>query len=75
MPPFDAAAAKKHQANWAAHLKTKTEITNSIGMKLTLIPAGEFLMERRIRTRTRLHRRSLGTAYASRNRFAWEFTK
>jgi predicted Zn finger-like uncharacterized protein len=42
--PFDAAAAKTHQVDWAAHLKVAVEITNSIGMKLTLIPPGEFLM-------------------------------
>jgi formylglycine-generating enzyme required for sulfatase activity len=42
--PFDAAAAKKHQKAWAEHLGTPVEITNSIGMKLVLIPPGEFLM-------------------------------
>lgn len=42
--PFDAATAKKHQAAWAKHLDVPVEITNSIGMKLKLIPAGEFLM-------------------------------
>jgi WD40 repeat protein/serine/threonine protein kinase/formylglycine-generating enzyme required for sulfatase activity len=42
--PFDAATAKKHQTDWAAYLKAPAEITNSIGMKLALIPPGEFFM-------------------------------
>ncbi|MCA9093631.1 MAG: SUMF1/EgtB/PvdO family nonheme iron enzyme [Planctomycetaceae bacterium] len=42
--PFDAKAARQHQEAWAKHLNTDVEITNSIGMKLTLIPASEFKM-------------------------------
>ncbi len=42
--PFDAETARKHQEAWAMHLGTQVEIENSIGMKLTLIPPGEFLM-------------------------------
>ena len=42
--PFDAGQAKKHQQDWAAYLGVPVEITNSIGMKLVLIPPGEFLM-------------------------------
>jgi formylglycine-generating enzyme required for sulfatase activity len=42
--PFNAAQAKQHQEDWAAYLKTTVEHTNSIGMKLRLIPPGEFLM-------------------------------
>ena len=42
--PFDAAKAKEHQDAWAKHLGVEPEITNSIGMKLRLIPPGEFLM-------------------------------
>ena len=42
--PFDAAKAKEHQAAWAKHLGVPVEITNSIGMKLVLIPPGEFTM-------------------------------
>jgi formylglycine-generating enzyme required for sulfatase activity/serine/threonine protein kinase len=42
--PFDAAKAKEHQAAWATHLGVPVEMTNSIGMKLTLVPPGEFLM-------------------------------
>jgi len=42
--PFDAAKAKEHQQAWATHLGVPMEITNSIGMKLVLIPPGEFLM-------------------------------
>jgi formylglycine-generating enzyme required for sulfatase activity len=42
--PFDAAQAKKHQEDWAAHLGVPVEYTNSIGMKFRLIPPGEFDM-------------------------------
>ena len=42
--PFDAAQAKAHQKAWADHLGVPVESTNSIGMKLVLIPAGEFMM-------------------------------
>jgi formylglycine-generating enzyme required for sulfatase activity/serine/threonine protein kinase len=42
--PFDAAKAKEHQQAWAKHLRVPDEIINSIGMKLTLIPPGEFMM-------------------------------
>lgn len=42
--PFDSEQARQHQAAWAAYLKTPVEYTNSIGMKLRLIPPGEFLM-------------------------------
>ena len=42
--PFDATKAKEHQAAWAKHLGVPVEITNSIGMKLVLIPPGEFEM-------------------------------
>jgi formylglycine-generating enzyme required for sulfatase activity/serine/threonine protein kinase len=42
--PFDAEQAKKHQEEWAAYLKVPVEYTNSIGMKMQLIPPGEFLM-------------------------------
>src|SRR2546423_989623 len=41
--PFDAAKAKEHQAAWAKHLGVPVEVTNSIGMKLQLIPPGEFV--------------------------------
>jgi serine/threonine-protein kinase len=42
--PFDAAKAKQHQEAWAKHLGIPVEQTNSIGMKLVLIPPGEFEM-------------------------------
>ena len=42
--PFDAVQAQAHQENWAAHLGVPLEIENSLGMKLRLIPPGEFLM-------------------------------
>ncbi|NLX96489.1 MAG: SUMF1/EgtB/PvdO family nonheme iron enzyme, partial [Rhodopirellula sp.] len=42
--PFDAAQAKKHQQAWADYLGVPVEVTNSIGMKLVLIPPGEFDM-------------------------------
>jgi formylglycine-generating enzyme required for sulfatase activity len=42
--PFDAAQAKEHQEAWAKRLNVPVEQTNSIGMKLALIPPGEFDM-------------------------------
>jgi formylglycine-generating enzyme required for sulfatase activity/serine/threonine protein kinase len=42
--PFDAQKAKEHQEGWSKHLAVPVEITNSIGMKLVLIPPGEFMM-------------------------------
>lgn len=42
--PFDAARAQAYQQAWARHLGCETEIGNSIGMRLRLIPPGEFLM-------------------------------
>ncbi len=42
--PFDEKKAKEHQEAWAKHLGVPVEITNSIGMKLVLIPPGEFEM-------------------------------
>jgi formylglycine-generating enzyme required for sulfatase activity len=42
--PFDAAAAKTHQEAWAKHLGVEVETENSIGIKMVLIPPGEFLM-------------------------------
>ena len=42
--PFEEATAKQHQATWARHLELPVVQTNSIGMKLTLGPPGEFLM-------------------------------
>ncbi len=42
--PFDAAKAQGHQAAWAKHLGVPVEIINSLGMRLVLIPPGEFQM-------------------------------
>jgi formylglycine-generating enzyme required for sulfatase activity len=42
--PFDTAAAKAHQEAWAKYLGQPVETTNSVGMKLVVIPPGEFLM-------------------------------
>ncbi len=42
--PFDDKTAKKHQEAWAKHIGVPVELTNSIGMKLVLIPPGEFMM-------------------------------
>lgn len=42
--PFSAAEAQQHQERWAKHLGMPAEWTNSIGMKLVLIPPGEFEM-------------------------------
>ena len=42
--PFDAEQAREHQEAWAEHLGLPLEKTNSIGMRLVLIPPGEFMM-------------------------------
>jgi formylglycine-generating enzyme required for sulfatase activity len=42
--PFDAKQARVTQEAWARHLGLPVEQANSIGMKLMLIPPGEFLM-------------------------------
>ena len=42
--PFGAAEAQKHQQAWADYLGMPVESENSIGMKMVLIPPGEFLM-------------------------------
>jgi formylglycine-generating enzyme required for sulfatase activity len=43
-PAFDAVQARKHQEQWAQHLGAAAQFTNSVGMKLVLIPPGEFDM-------------------------------
>ena len=40
--PFNETAAQQHQARWAKYLHVRAVQTNSIGMKLVLIPPGEF---------------------------------
>ncbi len=42
--PFDATQARAYQEAWAKHLSTQVETTNSVGVKMILIPPGEFLM-------------------------------
>jgi serine/threonine protein kinase/formylglycine-generating enzyme required for sulfatase activity/WD40 repeat protein len=42
--PFDAPQARAQQEAWAKHLGVPVEQTNSIDMKLVLVPPGEFTM-------------------------------
>jgi len=42
--PFDAAKARQYQEAWAKYLGVPVEMTNSVGMRLALIPPGEFPM-------------------------------
>jgi hypothetical protein len=42
--PFDEKKAKEFQTAWANYLGVQVGMTNSIGMKLVLIPPGDFLM-------------------------------
>jgi serine/threonine protein kinase len=42
--PFDANRAKAHQQAWARYLGTDVVTTNSLGMKMVLIPPGTFVM-------------------------------
>ena len=49
--PFDAAEARAGQEAWAASVGAPVETTNTIGMKLRLIPPGEFFMTPQYRVR------------------------
>ncbi|MDZ7620613.1 MAG: SUMF1/EgtB/PvdO family nonheme iron enzyme [Patescibacteria group bacterium] len=42
--PFDAQQATQHQQVWAKHLNAPLEEVNPIGMRMRLIPPGEFMM-------------------------------
>ncbi len=42
--PFHKQDARRHQEAWAKHLDVPLNLQNSSGMKLALIPAGEFTM-------------------------------
>ncbi len=42
--PFDPKQARQHQEAWAKHLGVPVETSNSVGMKLMLIPPGEYDM-------------------------------
>jgi hypothetical protein len=44
--PFSPDEAKAHQRAWAEHLGLPVQVTNSVGMKLSLIPPGQFVMGR-----------------------------
>ena len=44
--PFNAEQAKEFQQQWAKHIGKRVAETNSIGMKMVLIPPGEFTMGR-----------------------------
>ncbi len=44
--PFDAAQATEFQQQWAKHIGKPVVHTNSIGLKLSLLPPGEFTMGR-----------------------------
>jgi serine/threonine protein kinase len=42
--PFDATQAKEHQQAWAKYLNVDVECENALGMKLRLVPPGDFVM-------------------------------
>jgi serine/threonine protein kinase/formylglycine-generating enzyme required for sulfatase activity len=42
--PFDESQAKAAQQKWADRLKTPVDMTNTIGLQLRLVPAGEYRM-------------------------------
>ena len=42
--PFEAQRAEQYQRAWAEHFGIPMNITNSVGIRLVLIPPGEFLM-------------------------------
>jgi serine/threonine protein kinase len=43
-PPFGAPMAQRTQQAWARHLDVSIEKTNSLGMKLKLVPPGQYTM-------------------------------
>ena len=49
--PFDPAEARARQDAWAAHLGVPVEETNAVGMRLRLIPPGEFALTPRYQVR------------------------
>lgn len=62
--PFDGPQAEAHQAAWAKHLNQPVETTSGIGMKLRLIPPGEFQQgasESEIDVFSKLEGRSMAT--------------
>lgn len=66
--PFAGEKAKAHQQSWAKHLKIPLQMTNSIGMKFSLIPPGQFSMgsppkEEWHRDDERLHRVTLAKPF------------
>jgi formylglycine-generating enzyme required for sulfatase activity len=44
LAPFSSEEARQHQEQWAKYLRLGVEETNSIGMRLVLVPPGEFDM-------------------------------
>lgn len=42
--PFSAEEAQTHQRAWAEHRSLPVQLTNSVGMRLVLIPPGQFVM-------------------------------
>ena len=66
--PFPSDKAKMHQQAWAEHLRVPVQETNSIGIKLSLIPPGQFSMgsppkEEWHRDDEVLHRVTLSSAF------------
>lgn len=62
--PFDDSQAVAYQEAWGAHLRLPVEVTNDVGMKLRLIPAGEFQQgatEAEVEEFSKLEGRSLAT--------------
>ncbi len=62
--PFDGPQAETHQAAWSKSLNQPVETTNGIGMKLRLIPPGEFQQgasEQEVEEFSNLEGRSLAT--------------
>jgi len=69
--PFDEAEAKRARDEWAHDLKTPAKMTNSIGMKLVLVPPGEFSMGPFAGHRVRITRPTyLGAYEVTRAQFA-----
>jgi len=61
--PFDANQAAAHQDTWGTELGIPVEYTNSIGMKLRLIPPGEFMMGTPLEESTKIYASAAGWAH------------
>ena len=64
-----------HQEAWAKHLGVPVEMSNSIGMKMAMIPAGEFLMGSPENEEGGLRKKARSTECESQSPSTWACTR